>query len=262
MSTKRMYHKLICGDAKDKLRGIPDGSVDVVFLDPPYGVGLLNDLHRPEGGLYSGAGEEKWDNLGDRDSALAFIDWYLAEAQRVVKDKGTVWVMGTYHNIHDVGSAMLDCGYWILNDVIWVKPNATPQFAGVRFAANIECLIWARAHGKGSYYFDYQAMKQLNGGKQMRADWTIPVCRGKERLVGSDGKVLHKTQKPLELMRRMVLSSVPLNGIMLDFMAGVGTTGIAAAELGRSSIMIEREQRYNDATIKRFADSGYELEVL
>lgn len=257
-----MKNLLIHADSTEYLSTLPDHCVDVVFIDPPYGVKAsakgMQPISRPDGsGKFHGV-TENWDQeFEDRREHLDFIDWYVSESQRLVRPGGTVWIMGMYHNIHDVGHSMLNKGYFILNDIVWGKSNPVPQFRGVRFCNSVELIIWASPHGKMKYYFDYHAMKEWNGGKQMRADWKIPVCRGNERVKVDDptarsGKrVLHQTQKPLELMHRVVLSSVPQDGVILDFMAGVGTTGIAAGLHKRTFILVEREKAYVDAARER-----------
>jgi len=257
-----VIHKVVLGDAKEFVPTLDDWCADVVFLDPPYTLRKdTGSITRPEGGSYDGV-TEGWDTRFDtREEHLDFIEWYLLQAQRLVCKEGTVWVMGMHHNIHDVGSVMLDLGYFILNDVVWVKTNPAPQFRGVRFTNSVEFLIWAQPHGKGKKYFDYHGLKELNGGKQMRADWKLPVCRGRERVKGPDGKKLHSTQKPLALLERVVLSSVPEDGLIVDFMAGVGTTGVAAAALGRSAILVEQVPEYVDAICDRYDALGIELYV-
>jgi len=260
-------HQVVCADAREYLPTLPDGIADVVFLDPPYGIKAsakdMSPIARADGrGIYQGV-TETWDMESEtRQEQLDFISWYLAEAQRLVKPSGTVWIMGTYHNIHDVGHLMLNTDYFILNDIVYIKANPAPQWRGVRFCNSIESIIWARAHGKGPYYFDYHGLKALNNNKQMRADWYFPVCRGKERVKDETGKILHQTQKPLALLERIVLASVPPDGLIVDFLAGTGTTGIAAALHNRNSLQIERDPRYIEAMQRRFAALQIPFELI
>lgn len=242
-----------------------DTPVDSVIIDPPYMVKAsaksMAPIARPDGSGYFDGVTEKWDaDVLSRSDHLAFIEKYVSKVREVIKEDGTAWIFGQYHNIHDVGHAILNSGGFILNEIIWIKTNPAPQFRGVRFCNSIETILWYRPHGKGKYHFDYHALKGENGGKQMRADWYFPVCGGKERLKIDDpttrsGKaVLHQTQKPLALIERMIKASTRPGEVVMDFMAGIGTTGVAAEKLDRQYILVEKEKRYVDATVRRLLD--------
>lgn len=262
-------NKIIHANARTYLDLLPDHSFDVIFLDPPYGVKATTDvktIHRPEGGQYDGVTED-WDaEYISQKERSDFIAWYVAQAKRLCKKDGSVWIMGNHINIFTVGHMMLEQGYYILNDVIWVKSNPTPNFRGVRFTNSIEHLIWALPYGKRKHYFNYQAMKSYNHGKQMRADWNIPVCSGKERLkiMDANGELVkaHQTQKPLELLKRVILSSLKEEGSLLDFFAGTGTSGMAAALYNREFTMIDSNLDYCKLMHKRYSDAGIESQLI
>lgn len=208
---------------------------------------------RPEGIEYNGVFDD-WDKLGSVDEYAQFtMDW-LTPLKRVLKPTGTIWVSGTYHNIHTVGYCMLKLGYFILNDVTWIKTNPTPNFSGRRFCASIEELIWAQSKAKAKYTFNYKIMKELNGGLQMRADWKMPTCGGKERLRDENGQKLHPTQKPELLLRNIVMACSNAGDVVLDPFFGTGTTGVVAQRMDRHWIGIERDRKYTDIAIGRLLD--------
>lgn len=237
-----------CVAAMDKL---PDNSVDMIFADPPYNLQLQGDLQRPDQSKVD-AVDDHWDQF---DSFQAYDDftraWLLA-ARRVLKPNGTIWVIGSYHNIFRVGAKMQDLGFWILNDVIWRKTNPMPNFRGRRFANAHETMIWASKDQKGKgYTFNYESMKAANDDVQMRSDWLFPICNGGERLKGEDGNKVHPTQKPEALLARILMSASKPGDVILDPFFGTGTTGAVAKRLGRNFIGIEREQDYIDAATAR-----------
>ena len=221
---------------------LPDGCVDMVFADPPYNLQLGGDLFRPEGSRVD-AVDDDWDKFATFADYDGFTRAWLKEARRILKPNGTLWVIGSYHNIFRVGAALQDAGYWILNDIIWRKSNPMPNFRGTRFTNAHETLIWASRSEESRYTFNYRAMKALNDDLQMRSDWTIPICAGGER-VKSDGAKAHPTQKPEALLYRVLLACTNPGDVVLDPFFGTGTTGAVARRLGRRWIGIEREKRY------------------
>jgi len=222
---------------------LPDGCVDMVFADPPYNLQLGGDLFRPEGGRVD-AVDDDWDKFATFADYDDFTRAWLKEARRILKPNGTLWVIGSYHNIFRVGAALQDEGYWILNDIIWRKSNPMPNFRGTRFTNAHETLIWASRSEDSRYTFNYRAMKALNDELQMRSDWTIPICAGGERVKGAEGGKAHPTQKPEALLYRVLLACTMPGDVVLDPFFGTGTTGAVARRLGRQWIGIERETRY------------------
>ena len=219
---------ILQGDCIDRLKSLPDASVDLVFADPPYNLQLKGDLHRPDASKVDAVADD-WDKFDDFAAYDAFTRQWLGEARRVLKPTGTLWVIGSYHNIFRVGAALQDLGYWILNDIIWRKSNPMPNFRGTRFTNAHETLIWAsRDENATGYTFNYQAMKTLNDDVQMRSDWTLPICTGGERLKNDSGAKLHPTQKPESLLYRILLASTQTGDIVLDPFFGTGTTGAVA----------------------------------
>lgn len=248
MKTK---HKIINGECIEELKKIPDNSVDLIFADPPYNLQLKNELWRPNKTKVD-AVDDDWDKFNSFKDYDDFCKEWLKECKRVLKETGTIWVIGAYHNIFRVGRIMQDIGYWILNDITWVKTNPMPNFRGVRFTNATETLIWAKKHEKAKgYTFNYQEMKQFNDGKQMRSDWYIPLCNGGERLRDRNGEKIHSTQKPEKLLEYVLLSSSKKGDLVLDPFAGSGTTGAVAKKLNRNSIMFEKEKRYCKVIKKR-----------
>jgi len=225
------------------MAGLPDKSVDMIFADPPYNLQLGGDLFRPEGGRVD-AVDDDWDKFDSLDTYDRFTRRWLREARRVLKDNGTIWVIGSYHNIFRVGAALQDEGYWVLNDIVWRKTNPMPNFKGTRFTNAHETLIWCSKSEKARYTFNYRAMKALNDDLQMRSDWTLPICAGGERLKDDDGHKAHPTQKPEALLYRVLLACTRPGDIVLDPFFGTGTTGAVARRLRRRWIGIEREPRY------------------
>ena len=243
--------QILQGDCLARLAELPDNCVDLVFADPPYNLQLKNELHRPDQSKVD-AVTDAWDKFDSFAAYDAFTRRWLAEAQRVLKPSGTLWVIGSYHNIFRVGTALQDLGYWILNDVIWRKTNPMPNFRGTRFTNAHETLIWAAPDENATgYTFNYQAMKTLNDDVQMRSDWSLPICNGGERLKGEEGGKLHPTQKPEALLHRVLLASSRTGDVVLDPFFGTGTTGAVAKKLGRHFIGIEAEADYAEAAMQR-----------
>jgi modification methylase len=242
---------IIKGDCVAALEALPENSVDVIFADPPYNLQLGGGLTRPDQSVVDGV-DDAWDKFDSFAAYDAFTRAWLAECRRVLKPTGTLWVIGSYHNIFRVGTALQDLGFWILNDIVWRKTNPMPNFRGTRFANAHETLIWAsRSQEQKTYTFNYEALKAFNDDLQMRSDWVLPICSGGERLKDGDGKKAHPTQKPEALLHRVMLASSKPGDIVLDPFFGSGTTGAVARRLGRHFIGIEREQDYIDAARAR-----------
>jgi DNA modification methylase len=235
-------NNIYLGDCIELLKNLPDNSVDLIFADPPYNMQLGGDLYRPNQTKVS-AVDDEWDKFTSAKEYDSFCKKWLSECQRVVKPTGSIWVIGSYHNIFRVGTIMQDVGFWILNDVIWLKTNPMPNFKGTRFNNAHETLIWASKSKDSRYTFHYHSMKCMNDDLQMRSDWFIPICSGEER-IKIDGKKAHSTQKPAELLYRVIISSSNFNDIVLDPFFGSGTTGAVAKRLGRKYIGFEKEKAY------------------
>jgi modification methylase len=234
--------QILQGDCIDVLGRLPQTSVDLVFADPPYNLQLTQELWRPNQTRVDGV-DDAWDHFASFEEYDAFTRAWLSACRRVLKPTGSLWVIGSYHNIYRVGAILQDLGYWILNDVIWIKTNPMPNFRGVRFTNAHETLLWAVPSRRARYTFQHQAMKALNDGLQMRSDWLLPICSGAERLQ-SNGTKAHSTQKPEALLYRVLLASTRPGDVVLDPFFGSGTTGAVAKRLGRRWIGIEREARY------------------
>ncbi len=240
---------ILQGDCVEMMRSLPAASVDMIFADPPYNLQLGGDLHRPDGSQVD-AVDDEWDKFDSLATYDRFTHAWLAEAKRILKPGGSIWVIGSYHNIFRVGTALQDQGYWILNDIVWRKANPMPNFKGTRFTNAHETLIWASMGEKARYTFNYRAMKTLNDELQMRSDWLIPICGGQERLKKGGTKV-HPTQKPEALLYRILLACSNPGDVILDPFFGTGTTGAVAKRLGRHFIGIEREDDYIAAALER-----------
>ncbi len=244
---------IILGECVEALRKLPDKSVDLVFADPPYNLQLGGDLLRPDNSKVD-AVDDDWDQFESFAAYDKFTREWLTQCQRVLKDDGAIWVIGSYHNIFRVGSTLQDLGFWILNDIIWRKTNPMPNFKGTRFTNAHETLIWAsKSRGARRYTFNYDAMKMANDELQMRSDWTLPLCTGEERLKDEHGVKAHPTQKPEALLHRVILSSTKVGDIILDPFFGTGTTGAAAKRLGRRYIGIERDPNYAKVAKERIS---------
>ncbi len=233
---------IIEADAVAAMTALPAESVDMVFADPPYNLQLEGELLRPNNTPVDGV-DDAWDRFGDFAAYDAFSRAWLAAARRLLKPHGTLWVIGTYHNVFRIGSAIQDLGFWILNDVIWRKTNPMPNFRGRRFTNAHETLIWCARERGARHRFNYRAMKHLNDDLQMRSDWLLPLCTGPERL-RSNGRKAHPTQKPEALLHRCILSATNPGDLVLDPFLGSGTTAAVAKRLGRHWIGIERDPDY------------------
>ena len=234
--------RILQGDCVTLMAELPEASVDLIFADPPYNLQLSGDLWRPNMTKVNGV-QDDWDRFSSFEAYDEFSRAWLGACRRVLKDDGTIWVIGTYHNIYRLGAILQDLGYWILNDVLWIKSNPMPNFRGVRFANAHETLIWASKAKGARYTFNHHAMKELNEGKQMRSDWRLPICSGAERLK-VNGEKAHSTQKPEDLLQRVILAASNPGDIVLDPFFGSGTTGAVAKRYQRRWIGIEREVKY------------------
>jgi modification methylase len=244
---------IIKGDCVAAMSRLPENSVDAIFADPPYNLQLERTLHRPDQSKVD-AVDDEWDKFTDFAAYDAFTRAWLLAARRVLKPNGTIWVIGSYHNIFRVGTVLQDLGYWVLNDIVWRKANPMPNFRGRRFTNAHETMIWAsRDQNARSYTFNYEAMKMANDEVQMRSDWLFPICTGGERLKDGEGAKAHPTQKPEALLHRVLMSSTKPGDVVLDPFFGTGTTGAVAKRLGRHFIGIEREDAYIAAASARIA---------
>ena len=230
------------GNCIEVLGTLPENSIDLIFADPPYNLQLQNDLYRPNMTKVD-AVDDKWDKFASFSDYDKFTRDWLSACRRVLKNTGTIWVIGSYHNIYRVGSILQDLGYWFLNDIVWVKTNPMPNFRGVRFTNAHETMLWAQKDKGARYTFNHHAMKSLNDDLQMRSDWIIPICSGSER-IKTNGEKAHSTQKPEALLYRVIASSSNPGDIVLDPFFGSGTTGAVAKKLHRKWIGIERDETY------------------
>jgi modification methylase len=243
---------IIPGDCREILPTLPAGCADVIFADPPYNLQLENTLYRPNMSKVD-AVDDHWDQFASFEAYDQFTEQWLSAARHALSDTGTIWVIGSYHNIYRVGRIMMDLGYWLLNDVVWIKTNPMPNFRGVRLTNAHETLLWAKkSKDQKRYTFNHHTMKRYNDGKQMRSDWELPLCTGKERLT-VNGEKAHTTQKPEALLERVIVASTRVGDLVLDPFFGTGTTGAVAKRLGRRFIGIEREERYLEVARKRLA---------
>lgn len=236
-------NSIIQGNCVDGMNALPAESVDLVFADPPYNLQLGGDLSRPDDSVVYGVTEE-WDQFDTMDAYDLFSHDWLKAARRILKPNGSLWVIGSYHNIFRVGTVLQDQQFWIQNDIIWRKTNPMPNFRGTRFTNAHETLIWATKSEDSRPTFNYDAMKMMNDGVQMRSDWTLPICTGRERLKKSDGNKAHPTQKPESLLHRIILATSNPGDVIVDPFFGTGTTGAVAKKLGRDFIGFEMEDEY------------------
>lgn len=242
--------QVLRGEAVHLMRMLPPASVHCIFADPPYNLQLGGELRRPDESLVDGV-DDDWDRFTDFAAYDAFTRDWLTECRRLLRKDGTIWVIGTYHNIFRIGAILQELGFWILNDIVWRKSNPMPNFRGRRFTNAHETLIWAARGRESRYRFNYQAMKALNDDLQMRSDWFLPLCTGPERLRNEHGLKLHPTQKPEALLYRVLLASTNAEDVVLDPFLGTGTTAAVARRLSRHFIGIERHPAYVEAAWAR-----------
>lgn len=244
--------RVLEGDCVETLRALPAGCADLVFADPPYNMQLKGELRRPDNSKVD-AVDDEWDQFESFQAYDKFTREWLAGVRHVLKDNGTLWVIGSYHNIFRVGVALQDLGFWVLNDVVWRKSNPMPNFKGKRFTNAHETMIWASKNPNAKYTFNYEAMKALNDDLQMRSDWTLPICSGNERIKNANGEKAHSTQKPESLLHRVIVSSSKPGDVILDPFFGSGTTGAVARRLGRHFIGLERDKEYASIARQRIS---------
>jgi modification methylase len=258
----RPLNRILAGDCIEVMNALPENSVDLIFADPPYNLQLKGDLHRPDNSKVD-AVDDDWDQFDSFRAYDEFTTEWLKAARRILKPNGAIWVIGSYHNIFRVGAALQNQGYWILNDVVWRKSNPMPNFRGKRFTNAHETMIWASKSEGAKYTFNYEALKALNEGVQMRSDWVLPICTGHERLKNENGDKAHPTQKPESLLHRVLVGSTNPGDVILDPFFGTGTTGAVAKMLGRNFIGIEREEAYRKVAEKRISKvRKYDSEAL
>lgn len=244
---------ILDGDCIEMMNSLPESSIDLIFADPPYNLQLKGDLHRPDNSKVD-AVDDEWDQFSSFAAYDKFTREWLKAARRLLKPNGAIWVIGSYHNIFRMGAELQNQGFWILNDVVWRKSNPMPNFRGKRFTNAHETMIWASKEEGGKYTFNYEALKSLNEGIQMRSDWVLPICTGHERLKDENGDKAHPTQKPESLLHRVLVGSTNPGDVVLDPFFGTGTTGAVAKMLGRDFIGIEREEAYRKVATKRLAN--------
>ena len=243
-------NKILLGDSLKIMKTIPSKSIDLIFADPPYNLQLKDTLYRPDQTTVEAVTQD-WDKFNTYKEYDNFTEQWLKESKRILKKGGALWVIGSYHNILRVGTSIQNHGFWILNDIIWHKSNPMPNFRGTRFTNAHETLLWCTTSREAKYTFNYQNLKELNDGKQMRSDWYIPICSGKERLRETNNQRSHPTQKPEALMYRIILSSTNKGDIILDPFLGSGTTAVVAKKLQRNFIGIEQDKEYISLAKKR-----------
>ncbi len=253
MINSNLKNKIINGNSLQELKKIPDESFDLVFADPPYNLQLKNQLIRPDRSKVN-AVNDKWDQFESFKVYDDFTINWLSQCRRVLKKNGSIWIIGSYHNIFRVGAKIQDLGFWILNDVIWDKNNPMPNFRGTRFTNAHETLIWASKDKNSKYTFNYQSLKCLNDDLQIRSTWNLPICNGNERLK-ENGKKVHSTQKPESILHRILLASSNKNDLILDPFLGSGTTAVVTKKLGRIFYGIEKDKKYFDAANKRLKNT-------
>ncbi len=249
-STEFKKNSIYQGDCVEIMRSLPKGSVDMIFADPPYNLQLKGDLHRPNNTKVD-ACDDHWDQFNSFKEYDKFTRDWLSAARDLLTEDGSMWVIGSYHNIFRVGAILQDLGFWVLNDIVWRKTNPMPNFRGRRFTNAHETMIWVAKSEKSKYRFNYDAMKSLNEDMQMRSDWTLPLCTGGERLKDENGEKGHATQKPESLLYRVITASTQPGDTILDPFFGTGTTGAVAKKLGREWIGIDRETDYIKLATKR-----------
>ena len=264
VAAKLPLNTIVDGDCIEVMRSLPEASVDLIFADPPYNLQLRGDLHRPDNSKVD-AVDDAWDQFDSLKVYDRFTRDWLSAARRILKPNGAIWVIGSYHNVFRLGSELQNQGFWILNDVVWRKSNPMPNFRGKRLTNAHETLIWASKGEGAKYTFNYEALKALNEGVQMRSDWVLPICTGHERLKDENGDKAHPTQKPEALLHRVLLGTTDPGDVVLDPFFGTGTTGAVAKMLGRDFIGIEREADYRKvaeariAKIRKFDKSALEV---
>ena len=250
---QKLLNKILRGDCIKEIKKIPDKSFDLVFADPPYNLQIGEKLTRPDASKVNGV-NDRWDQFNSFKHYDKFCKEWLIECKRILKDNGSIWLIGSYHNIFRLGYLLQNLNFWILNDIIWRKNNPMPNFKGTRFTNAHETLIWASKSKKSKYTFNYQSLKCFNDDLQMRSDWLFPICSGKERLK-QKGKKVHSTQKPEALLHRIILATTNKGDNIFDPFLGTGTTAVVAKKLGRNFCGIEKDKRYFKAASERISNT-------
>ncbi len=245
----KFSNKIINDNSLEVLKKIPNKTFDLVFADPPYNMQIGKTLRRPDDSKVKGV-NDKWDKFESFKHYDEFCKAFLIQCKRILKDNGSIWLIGSYHNIFRLGYHLQNLDYWLLNDVIWRKNNPMPNFKGTRFTNAHETLIWASKNKKSKYTFNYQSLKCLNDDLQMRSDWMLPICNGKERLKKNKKKV-HSAQKPEALLHRIILATTNKGDAIFDPFLGTGTTAVVAKKLGRNYFGIEKDMKYFKAASNR-----------
>ncbi len=253
-------NQILLGDCVELMDALPERCIDLIFADPPYNMRLNGDLWRPDMTMVD-AVNDHWDQFESPAQYDAFTRRWLTAARRVLKNTGTLWVIGSYHNIYRVGSILMDLDWWILNDIVWIKRNPMPQMKGVRFCNAHETLLWVKkSREQAGYTFNYRGLKAGNEDLQMRSDWHFPICSGSERL-SHNGEKAHTTQKPECLLHRVIVSTSNAGDLVLDPFCGTGTTAAVAKRLGRRYLTIDREESYVEVARTRLASISEALVV-
>lgn len=239
---------LIYNNTFNALNLFKSKTFDMIFADPPYF--LSNNGITCSGGKMVSVNKGAWDTALSVTEKHEFNKKWINECYRVLKDNGTIWISGTLHNIYSIGMALEEAGFKIINNITWQKTNPPPNLACKTFTHSTETILWAKKDlKKNKYTFNYNLMKELNGNKQMKDVWTTSLTKPSEKKHGK-----HPTQKPLELLEKIILASTKENNLILDPFCGSSTTGVAAAKLNRKYIGIDNEKEYLDLSIRRYAE--------
>lgn len=264
-----MESMIINGNSIEEMKKLEENSIDLIFADPPYWMRVEGVLKRVEGTKFDGC-MDAWDQFESLEDYEAFTKEWLCECYRILKPDGSIWVIGGMQCIYTIGAIMQEIGYWLINDIVWHKKNPTPNFKGTRLNNSHETLIWATKSKKSKYTFHYKTAKELNldtvdeadyeNGirKQLGSVWKIAVCSGNERLKNEQGEKLHTTQKPEELLYRIIAISSNVGDMVLDPFGGTMTTGAIAKRLGRKYFMIERDPKYYEYGKQRIDQEVFE----
>lgn len=264
-----MESMIINGNSIEEMKKLEENSVDLIFADPPYWMRVEGVLKRVEGTDFDGC-MDAWDQFESLEDYETFTKEWLCECYRILKPDGSIWVIGGMQCIYTIGAIMQEIGYWLINDIVWHKKNPTPNFKGTRLNNSHETLIWATKSKKSKYTFHYKTAKELNLDtvdeadyekgirKQLGSVWKIAVCSGNERLKNEQGEKLHTTQKPEELLYRIIAISSNVGDMVLDPFGGTMTTGAIAKRLGRKYFMIERDPKYYEYGKQRIEQEVFE----
>ncbi|WGI36773.1 site-specific DNA-methyltransferase [Mesomycoplasma lagogenitalium] len=252
-------NQIILDDNINFMKSLPDECIDLIFADPPYNMNLQKELLRPNGLKFEGVNDE-WDKFNSLEHYKEESLKWIKECLRILKKNGSFWIIGSYQNIHIIGNILQNLNAWIIGEIIWEKTNPVPNFGGTRFVNDHETLLWVVKNKNSSFTFNYKTMKFLNKGKQMKSIWNFAICSGKERLKDENGKKIHSTQKPLQLLERIILASSKYNDLVFDPFIGTATTAHAAKKWGRNYLGVELFERYYNASIERLKNVEENME--